>query len=96
MSVWVFKEGKKELIAPELLDSQLAVGWSVTERVPRETVTEPVEPAPVDPRPDIAGDSFFGFSNQAIRDLAKEAGIEHYRKLRIHTLKEKLDYERTT
>ncbi len=93
--VWVYKNGKKELIAPELLDSQLAVGWSVTENVPRETSVADTGQKMVEDKPDIAGDSFFNLSNQSIRDLAKEAGIEDHAKLRIHTLKEKLN-ERTT
>ena len=43
MAVWVFKDSEKELIPAELLDSQLAAGWSVTDPdtvVPDEPVTE--------------------------------------------------------
>jgi len=87
MSVWIYKDGEKELIAPEYLEGQLEAGWSVT-----EGSVIAVEEAPVvETKPDIASDAFFKMSNQDIRDKAQAAGIKDSDKLRIHTLKEMLE-----
>ena len=81
MSVWVFKDSDKELIPAELLESQLAAGWSVTD----PAVVELTESN------DTGSSAIFDeMSVKEVREKAKEAGIEDHDKARIKTLKEKL------
>ena len=81
MAVWVYKanesgEVESELIAAQHLDAQLQGGWTVNESGKTEEAEEEK--------------SIDDLSNEDIRALAMEAGIESYETKRIDTLKKEL------
>ena len=84
MAVWVYKanesgEVESELIAAQHLDAQLQGGWTVNESGKTEEAEEAEEEKSID-----------DLSNEDIRALAMEAGIESYETKRIDTLKKEL------
>ena len=91
MSVIVYKDGEQELIEPEQLEQSLAVGWSLTpDAEPRvyldDTATEPELES--SPDPDATGTT-----NEEIRLLAQQAGLDNWQTAKIKTLKAALGLE---
>lgn len=80
MAVWVYKANESgvesELIDARHLDAQLQGGWTVNESGKDEVVEEEK--------------SVDDLSNEDIRALAMDAGIEDYGTKRIDTLKKEL------
>ena len=80
MAVWVYKEGKKELIDPLTLDQHLSAGWRVS-----ESVSPTMEQADTNNTGKL--------SSKEVRAAAEKAGIEGHEIKRIAKLKAELGYE---
>ena len=87
MSVILYKDGVSELFPPEYLEQNLAVGWSLTNDQtpdPDPEGEEQEEPVPKDE------DGPSSPTNEEIRLLAQQAGIENWQTAQIKTLRSSL------
>lgn len=84
MATFLYKAGRRELVAPEFVQNMLRGGWSVTEA---PTIPEPAEELDEDELPTVADMR----TPRQVRQEAKEAGIDVWETARIRTLKGLLD-----
>lgn len=85
MATVLYKDGECENVDFEFLDNYLQAGWSVEP----EGEGEAESPA----KEEDDGSESAKLSNDEIRELAKEAGIDGWEKKRISTLKSELGHD---
>lgn len=106
MAVWVYMNDKAELIEPEQLQSSISAGWSLEPGEKAEPDSSVVEPVPLDQgtneslQADIMEASAAAeeeteeaLTNEQIRQMAQEAGLDNWQSAQIRTLKASLGIE---